>query len=119
LLHPSMFDAHRPAFRWRVSIYILAFQLVLSNVQTVVFFIGFRRAFASIKRKMMMNILMQVFLYPQPFLFAIVSCNCIQDMGFFEERDSASLVGRLTNQVLQFAWHLCVSIPFIVARWRS
>jgi threonine/homoserine/homoserine lactone efflux protein len=46
--------------RWQVSIYIVCAELVLSNVQSVVFFIGFTRAFASIRRKMMLNILMQV-----------------------------------------------------------
>jgi hypothetical protein len=38
--------------------------LLLNNIQGIVFFIGFTRAFASIRRKMMLNILMQVkFLY--------------------------------------------------------
>lgn len=71
-------------FWWRVSIYLTVGQLVLGNIQSVVFFIGFTRAFASIRRKMMLNILMQ-------------------DMGFFEERDSAGLIGRLTSQIEQLS----------------
>ena len=47
-------------FRWSIQIYITILQLVLTNVQNVVFFIGFERVFASIRRKMMLNILMQV-----------------------------------------------------------
>jgi hypothetical protein len=46
--------------RWRVQIMILCSQLILANVQNAVFFIAFQRAFASIRRKMMLNILMQV-----------------------------------------------------------
>ena len=47
-------------FRCSVQIVITIIQLVLTNVQNVVFFIGFERVFASIRRKMMLNILMQV-----------------------------------------------------------
>jgi hypothetical protein len=36
---------------------------------------------------------------------AIQGCNCIQDMGFFEERDSANIIGRLTEQV-HWLFHL-------------
>jgi len=35
-------------------------QVVLATMQSVAFYIGFNRAFASIRRKMMLNILMQV-----------------------------------------------------------
>ena len=46
--------------RWRISIWITCVDLLLNNIQGIVFFIGFTRAFASIRRKMMLNILMQV-----------------------------------------------------------
>ncbi len=47
-------------FRWSVQIVTTIIQLLLTNIQNVVFFIGFERVFASIRRKMMLNILMQV-----------------------------------------------------------
>jgi hypothetical protein len=88
-----------PLNRWRISIYVLVGQLVLENIQQVAFFIGFTRAFASIRRKMMLNILMQV-CASQCSNVSTRAVTVAQDMGFFEERDSANLIGRLTNQVL-------------------
>jgi hypothetical protein len=79
---------------------ILCSQLILTNVQNAVFFIAFQRAFASIRRKMMHNILMQV--EPDESNCQLTSVTLFQDMGFFEERDSANILGRLTNQVPVF-----------------
>jgi hypothetical protein len=44
------------------QIWITVAQIAFGIIQTVIFTIGFSRAFASIRRKMMLNILMQVLL---------------------------------------------------------
>ncbi len=98
------------------QIYITVAQIAFGIIQTVIFTIGFSRAFASIRRKMMLNILMQVLLSQPSPVIPQRSRQHAQDMGFFEVRDSSELIGRLSGQVhfarCRLSLHLSVALRF-------